>query len=544
MKFRVVEKLVEDAKEEIKNWNVDKYIRKHIIGLSTEEIIEKASLNVVDGALTGPSFILPNGDSVAVDNGGFGNPDGMHQDILVDICRRILYKETKLRPDINRGAIVEPLYDYLIDTLGWVKMNTGSGASDNRCYVVIPNRKVRMKNAQYSTLEDCLWIAYNKKKNQVQILEGFDIGGAIGRYSFNNYTPDQIIKEIKNFYSGGSFIYESKQLNEIYPNKGESKKDFIARFMSVTKDEYPDVKQRYAVANSYWGRRDKKRVNESHGFDINYIDYDSRGWILPSGDILSTENEPHFTTMNDEEEDSIRYNFGHERYIGLPNKAVTQEQLDTLMLLLDYYFVNKESVGVRNTPIEIDYNMNDKGDFKHVRLSPKDYISDDIIKKIKRYYSSGVLYESTPVCNESKENYITLYHNTPYKNVDSILKNGLSVSSSTSEKPSGWQMTWASTKPQMKGEYGGNVIKFRLPKDYRYEKVNDDQYIIYDDIEPELIDGVDYLISREIANMHTSQLRDYIEEYGKDRVRDALEKYHSEEIPLNKIKELTKELDW
>ena len=47
-------------------------------------------------------------------------------------------------------------------------------------------------------------------------------------------------------------------LTEVYPNKGESKKDFIARFMSVTKDEYPDIKQRYAVANSYWDRRNKK----------------------------------------------------------------------------------------------------------------------------------------------------------------------------------------------------------------------------------------------------------------------------------------------
>ena len=47
-------------------------------------------------------------------------------------------------------------------------------------------------------------------------------------------------------------------LTEIYPNKGESKQDFISRFMSATKDEYPDEKQRIAVAYSYWDRRDKK----------------------------------------------------------------------------------------------------------------------------------------------------------------------------------------------------------------------------------------------------------------------------------------------
>ncbi|MBO7734742.1 MAG: hypothetical protein J6S67_19435 [Methanobrevibacter sp.] len=47
-------------------------------------------------------------------------------------------------------------------------------------------------------------------------------------------------------------------ITEVYPNKGESKEDFISRFMSVTKDEYPDIKQRYAVALSYWDRRNKK----------------------------------------------------------------------------------------------------------------------------------------------------------------------------------------------------------------------------------------------------------------------------------------------
>ena len=51
-------------------------------------------------------------------------------------------------------------------------------------------------------------------------------------------------------------------LTEVYPHKGEKKKDFIARFMSATKDEYPDVKQRFAVCMSYWNRRNKKKLKE------------------------------------------------------------------------------------------------------------------------------------------------------------------------------------------------------------------------------------------------------------------------------------------
>ena len=47
------------------------------------------------------------------------------------------------------------------------------------------------------------------------------------------------------------------KINDVYPKKGESKKDFISRFMSETKEEYPDIKQRYAVAISYWNRRKK-----------------------------------------------------------------------------------------------------------------------------------------------------------------------------------------------------------------------------------------------------------------------------------------------
>lgn len=58
---------------------------------------------------------------------------------------------------------------------------------------------------------------------------------------------------------------KSKNLNEVYPNKNETKSDFINRFMGTTAKEYPDVKQRYAVANSYWDNRNKKKLKEALG---------------------------------------------------------------------------------------------------------------------------------------------------------------------------------------------------------------------------------------------------------------------------------------
>ena len=39
-------------------------------------------------------------------------------------------------------------------------------------------------------------------------------------------------------------LLNKSDLLEVYPQKGETKSDFINRFMRVTGSEYPDVKQR------------------------------------------------------------------------------------------------------------------------------------------------------------------------------------------------------------------------------------------------------------------------------------------------------------
>lgn len=97
----------------------------------------------------------------------------------------------------------------------------------------------------------------------------------------------------------GESFYEDENkesLNEVYPQKGETKSDFINRFMRVTGSEYPDVKQRYAVANSYWERRDKKRLKESEDPIIEdllnhfrlteaYLDPEKRFWDYRTGQI-------------------------------------------------------------------------------------------------------------------------------------------------------------------------------------------------------------------------------------------------------------------
>lgn len=53
---------------------------------------------------------------------------------------------------------------------------------------------------------------------------------------------------------------DSEPLTERYPHEGERKTDFINRFMRAESKRFPDVKQRYAIAHSYW---DKSRKNGS-----------------------------------------------------------------------------------------------------------------------------------------------------------------------------------------------------------------------------------------------------------------------------------------
>lgn len=80
-----------------------------------------------------------------------------------------------------------------------------------------------------------------------------------GTSGLDNFTYGSVIYDLKPGTYKKIKEKGSKSLNEVYPSEGESKKDFISRFMSVTEDEYPDQKQRFAIANSYWERRNKKK---------------------------------------------------------------------------------------------------------------------------------------------------------------------------------------------------------------------------------------------------------------------------------------------
>ena len=75
-------------------------------------------------------------------------------------------------------------------------------------------------------------------------------------------SPKEFDEEIKTIvnekHASEDAKVEDSKCNDVKPKKGEKKKEFLQRFMKETEKEYPDEKQRYAVANSYWERKKVK----------------------------------------------------------------------------------------------------------------------------------------------------------------------------------------------------------------------------------------------------------------------------------------------
>lgn len=117
--------------------------------------------------------------------------------------------------------------------------------------ITIGNRVTSIRELVFDNCTGLTSITFTDTKAQWNAISK----GYHWNYKTGNYTIHCTDGDIKK--EANESLTESV-LTEIYPNKGESKKDFISRFMSATKDEYPDEKQRIAVAYSYWDRKDKK----------------------------------------------------------------------------------------------------------------------------------------------------------------------------------------------------------------------------------------------------------------------------------------------
>ena len=166
----------------------------------------------------------------------------------------IYIPEKEINGMIIRGTtVVEVDYEAKTITIPEGIMSIEDRASSYRTgltSVTIPDSVTSIGEGAFYNCSSLTSITYQGTKAQWNaISKGLDWNDYTGDYKI--YCTDGTIPKQSN---------ESLQENaitEVYPNKGESKEDFISRFMSVTKDEYPDRKQRYAVALSYWDRKDE-----------------------------------------------------------------------------------------------------------------------------------------------------------------------------------------------------------------------------------------------------------------------------------------------
>ena len=330
---------LEDKKveEDLEDYNISEQdIIKAVEKLSVKDK-RKYIINDVDYENYATIFLSPNGTVLNA------TKYATHTDFADEVFRKII------------GYSTDDTLDYLILKLGFITLNTGEGEFENRCKIVVGKR---ITSQQLDILRKWINRQLNKNKN---IFAWVNKNKKTFFYDEPNYDAESIIKSIqKSFISG---VLEGKMNNNI--------NETIENIQNPI-----------------------KTVD-----DVTDGNHNVRGWIATNGEIIST-NElelPHYEIVHKiehlNEDELIRYNFGYERYIGLPKVRPTQAQYNSLLELLDYFFINQENQTLKGSSLEIDYGMNEKGGFKWKAFSPKTHTPDDIIKLIKRYYTTGVLVE-------------------------------------------------------------------------------------------------------------------------------------------------------
>lgn len=109
------------------------------------------------------------------------------------------------------------------------------------------------------------------------------------RKSAGNYDPN-VDKYRQQIESIDWEIEQEKSMNDsikdVKPRTDESKTEFVARFMNETKSEYPNEKQRYAVANSYWENKAKDSIHDGMESEV-------RAWWDKVETWNQTDNKYH-----------------------------------------------------------------------------------------------------------------------------------------------------------------------------------------------------------------------------------------------------------
>lgn len=116
----------------------------------------------------------------------------------------------------------------------------------------------------------------------------------------------------------------------------------------------------------------------------------------------------------------------------------------------------------------------------------------------------------------------TLYHNTKLNNVESILKNGILMSSARYPEYEG-DFIWVTGRPSR--GYGGRTIAFDSTG-YKLQDISGGDYRVMEDVKPEDILFVDFFVTE---TNRLSEVPSLIEKYGYDKVMKVIKNFSEKE---------------
>lgn len=390
-----------------------------------KESLEDTVLRVFgEGQLEkGPMYLLPNGKLLRIPE-----PQQLGLGALIQykchacINAWLLYK--KLIP----GTLWDMNDETPLLERGWVRGNLGQLLDSQAImnYIEIPKKKIT--DSQYETILRWLDYAQTIGVNSIEVdTQGMN---KYKSYSFSDYTSDEIVDKIKKYYGTGRLeekivkkgnkwqVQSEKGRNMgTYDTKEEAEKRLkqIEYFKHINEDFDNFENQCKEVANNHYNevidiltKRGLLSNEPSADGGPQYILKDGRFVVLfdTEGEYL---NIPYHSVVDeilvDEgllTEDSGAHEYGSyvmyfmgairindssdwdEVYIQIDaENRPTNAQYDALLKFIDLCFNYKEGVEVM-VGFDDDYDC---------FYSPTDYASDDVIKKIKRYYTTGKLNE-------------------------------------------------------------------------------------------------------------------------------------------------------
>ena len=391
-------------------------VENKFMTLSTNDILQllgvspSSTLNPAS-----PSFILPDGKFLAVSD--VPDADGKlgtftHSSILGAIIRAMDGFESHKDTGDASWNWYPNLLEYLTEKLGWIRINCGNTAAEHRFYCVLPKSPTRQ---QFNSLLE--WLIFGEMKGRPLVLISIHKGGSgdYDNYGYNffnrrgvKYTADEILGLIKRYYSSGTF-YESA--GGVY----------VCEHHTPTKTPSPR-RARVAVRGSLTENVNGLLGKLGSTFEMSatpimgpsYVFPDGRFIVIPEPDEMGAGVFVHYKChsllnlwlvsekltkksiwdINDMTDildaGAIKVNLGPIpdedallNYIELPKKSPTTSQYYALIDWLDL----AQSKGI----YDIEVNTYNLGKYK--KYSLKDNTSDEIVAKIKRYYSSGTLYE-------------------------------------------------------------------------------------------------------------------------------------------------------